>query len=57
MKVEVFAAVKGFKKAMMEDRVKKECVNKDEKLTKEETAISILDLVVQGKCTRHYCIP
>jgi gag-polypeptide of LTR copia-type/Zinc knuckle len=38
MKAEVFAAAKGFKKAMMEDRVKEEWADK-EKLTEEEAAI------------------
>ena len=42
MKVEVFAAAKGFKKAMMEDRVKEEWIDK-EKLTEEEMALKKQD--------------
>ena len=42
MKAEVFAAAKGFKKAMTEDRVKEEWADK-EKLTEEETAVQKQD--------------
>jgi hypothetical protein len=57
MKAEVFAAAKGFKKAMMEDRVKEEWAG-NKNLTEEETAIekprrrcqAIPDLAVQRKC-------